>query len=75
MFTLIVRLRYRVVSNKVKWFFAIQQIDKAWETAIDEACAKVQKETGFRCSSGRPRTRDRPDRFDETSGTGPEWTP
>ena len=54
MFTLIVRLRYRVVSNKVKWFFAIQQIDKAWETAIDEACAKVQKETGLPLFFGTP---------------------
>lgn len=55
-FTMAVRLRYRVKAGSISWSFAVQQIDKVWDTSVDEACGAVRQKTELPLFYGSPET-------------------
>jgi uncharacterized protein YfdQ (DUF2303 family) len=53
-YQLAVRLRYRVVDERVIFTLAVQRIEAAWDAAVGRACEKVEKETGLTLLYGSP---------------------
>jgi len=51
-----VRLRYRLQSGRVIWFYDTYRHDRVFDHAFDEAISRVQGETGLRVLVGQPET-------------------
>jgi hypothetical protein len=51
-----VRLRYRLKDAHVVFVFQLAEIEKVWERAVGDACAKVIQDTGLPLFYGKPET-------------------
>lgn len=49
-----VRLRYRIISGSIQWFYELYRTDRVFDHAFKEACEKAQKETGLPLFIGSP---------------------
>lgn len=49
-----VRLRYRLSGGRIAWFYEVHSADVVLRDAIEEACARVAKETGLPVFRGTP---------------------
>ena len=54
LYQLPVRLRYRVQSGQVLWFYNLHRVEAVWDAAIDDACDQVAKATGLPLLHGLP---------------------
>ncbi len=53
-YQLLVRLRYRLASGKVSWFFELHRADVVFDAAVQEICTRVASETGRPVYLGSP---------------------
>jgi uncharacterized protein YfdQ (DUF2303 family) len=49
-----VRLRYRIASGSMLWFYELYQPEKSFDHAFDEACYQAQADTGLPLFYGTP---------------------
>jgi len=49
-----VRLRYRTLNGKMKWFYQIHRPDLVFDHAFKEACEKAKADTGLPLYIGKP---------------------
>lgn len=56
-YSVIVKLRYRVRNGGVRWSFELFRIRNVIESAFTEACARAHDETGLPIFQGKPETK------------------
>lgn len=49
-----VRLKYRVTAGSVTWGFSLQRIEKVWDHAVEEVCNEAREKTGLPLFFGKP---------------------
>ena len=49
----VVRLRYRIANQSVKWFYDLYRPDEVFDRAFESACAEAQEKTGLPLYIGR----------------------
>lgn len=53
-YQILVRLRYRMASQKISWFIDLHRADVVFDAALREICARVAAETGVPVFLGSP---------------------
>ncbi len=48
------RLRYRVREKSITWFYELHGVDRVFDHAFSEACAKAANDTGLPLFLGAP---------------------